>query len=224
MKAGASNLTLHQVVTLSLLDTVHEVADKIAPGRAPNFIETHIVKALMKVDAMGPVGRLTLSKEMGLGEGTTRTLTKHLERDGLIHTTKNGIALTKRGKKLALDLKSRIGQEIELPQNPLTLGPFNIAFIMKDAAKGIGSGLEQRDAAIKVGALGATTLFLRNGKLIMPKIDEDLSVRDKATHELLISKLRPKQDDVIIIGSANSKLNAEFGAIAAVLETLKKYQ
>lgn len=207
---------------MSLLEIIEKVADRIAPGRAPYFIEAHIVKALMTIDAEGPVGRLTLSKTMGLGEGTIRTLTRHLEKDGLIHTAKNGIALTNTGKKLTMDLKSRIGQEIELPKSPLALGPFNVAFIVKSGAKEVKSGLEQRDAAIKIGALGATTLVLRNGKLIMPKVDENLSVKDKVIHQLLISKLQPKQDDVIIIGSANSKLNAEFGAIAAALETLRK--
>ena len=82
-------------------------------------------------------------------------------------------------------------------------------------------GLEQRDAAIKIGALGATTLVFSRGKLNMPGIEEDAFKGDPRIRVELISKLQPRENDVIIIGSANDKLTAEYGAIAAALETLK---
>jgi DNA-binding CsgD family transcriptional regulator len=38
---------------------------------------------------------------------------------------------------------------------------------------------------------------------------------------MIISKLTPKEDDIVVIGSAGDKSTAELGAIAAALETLK---
>ncbi len=203
------------------LAVIEKTASKIAPGRAPHFIEAHLVKALMIIESGGPVGRVKLSKTMGLGEGTIRTLTRHLEKEGLIKISRDGIVLTNSGKKLSLNLKSRISKETEVSKSSLTVGPFNVSILVKNAADSIRSGLEQRDAAIKVGALGATTLIFRRGKLNMPLMDEDVCRKAPAIHEVLISMLQPQENDVIIIGSADDKSAAELGAIVAALKTLK---
>ena len=206
-----------------LFGVLERAAAKLAPGRAPYFIEAHLVKALMTIDDEGTVGRMKLSKTLGLGEGTIRTLIRHLENEKLIKISKAGIALTSSGKKLTTDLKSRISKEIEIPRSSLTVGPFNVAILVKNAADAIRGGVEQRDAAIRIGALGATTLIYRRGKLNMPLVEEDI-FRDQPTiYEVMISKLKPKEDDVIIIGTANDKSTAEIGAIAAALETLKAH-
>ena len=60
---------------------IEKVASKIAPGRVPSFNEAQVVKALEIIDAYGTVGRIRLSKELGLGEGATRTLLKHLKKE-----------------------------------------------------------------------------------------------------------------------------------------------
>ncbi len=193
----------------------------MAPGRVPYFIEAHIVKALRTIDDEGPVGRVKLSKALGLGEGMIRTLIKHLINEGLIETSRAGIVLTKSGKKLSFDLKSRISEAIEIPRSSLTIGPLNIAILVKNAADTIKGGVEQRDAAIKVGALGATTLAFRHGELNMPLGNHDAFKDIPAIREGLISGLNPQENDVIIIGSANDKSTAELGAIAATLETLQ---
>jgi len=204
-----------------LFGILERVVAKLAPGRAPFFIEAHLVKALMTIDYEGSVGRVKLSKTLGLGEGTIRTLVKHLENEKLIKISKAGIALTSSGKKLTANLKSRISKEIEIPKSSLTVGPFNVAILIKNAAGMIKGGLEQRDAAIRVGALGVTTLIFSRGKLNMPLVEEDIFRNVPAIRENLISKLKPQENDVIIIGSANDRLTAEFGAMSATIETLK---
>ena len=204
------------------LRTLGKVASKLAPGRAPYFIEAHLVKALKIVDSEGPVGRVRLSKILGLGEGAVRTLVKHLKNEGLIKISRTGIILTDSGKKLSSFLNSRISSETEVPQSSLTVGPFNIAVLVKNVADAIKYGLEQRDAAIKVGASGATTLIFSHGDLVMPGAeDEDVFKNIPAIRDVLISKLKPREGDVVIIGSGNDRLTAELGAIAAALETLK---
>jgi predicted transcriptional regulator len=206
---------------LKPLETVDRVAAKIAPGREPFFMGVHVVKALKTIDAEGPIGRVKLSKTLGLGGGAIRTLVKHLETEGLITISKVGIVLSDSGKKLFFDLKSRISKETEVPESSLTVGPYNAAILVKDAANFVKHGLEQRDAAIKVGALGATTLIFSRDKLNMPGTEEDAFKDNPPIRVELVSKLQPRENDVIIIGSANDKLTAEYGAIAAALETLK---
>ena len=200
---------------------IEKVASKIAPGRTPFFAGVHVVKALKTIEAEGPIGRAKLSKRLGLGGGTIRTLAKHLETERLIKISRTGILLSDSGKKLFFELGSRISKEIEVRESSLTVGSCNAAILVKDAANLVRHGLEQRDAAIKIGALGATTLVFSRGKLDMPGVKYDAFRSDPAVRVELISKLQPQENDVIILGSANDKLTAEYGAIAAALETLE---
>ncbi len=206
---------------LKALGVIERVASKLAPGRTPHFLEAHIVKALRIIANEGPLGRVKLSRALGLGEGVIRTLIRHLVNEGLVETSRAGIALTQSGNNLSLALESTISETIEIPQSPLTIGPLNIAILVRNVADAIKGGVEQRDAAIKVGASGATTLVLKRGKLNMPFWNQDAFKEIPAIRESLISLLGPQENDVIIIGSAKDELTAELGAIAATLATLK---
>lgn len=204
--------------SLSIID---KVSRKIAPGRAPSFSETHVIKAL-EIMGQEAVGRIRLSKELGLGQGTTRTLVKHLKNEGMIKVSRYGIVLSEYGKKLFSDIRSKISEGVEVPPNPLALGPFNIAVLVRDTAHMVKRGLEQRDTAIKSGALGATTLIFSHNKITMPSMeDEDVFKGILSIHDLLVSKLGPEENDIIIIGSGGNRRLAEFGANAAAFELLK---
>ncbi|TET63269.1 hypothetical protein E3J49_06925, partial [Candidatus Bathyarchaeota archaeon] len=203
---------------MDLLNLMEKIARKLAPGRSPTFTEVHIIKALETISAEGAVGRIKLSKTLGLGEGATRTLVKHLRNEGIIEISRSGIILSESGRKLLSVLKSKIGGETDVPKSSLTVGSFNVAVLIRDEADVVTHGLEQRDAAIKAGASGATTLVFSHNKLAMPGISEDVSQNIKSIYDMLISKLKPKENDVIIIGSAEDRFTAEFGAKAAVLE------
>jgi predicted transcriptional regulator len=205
------------------LASIEKVAGKIAPGKAPYFIEAHIVKALMIIGRK-PVGRVNLAKALGLGEGSIRTLIKHLEKAGLIETSREGMVLTGSGQELVSTVKSRISEIIDIPKSALTVDAFNVALAVRGAADSVKAGLEQRDVAIKVGAQGATTLIFSDGRLSMPSTNEDVFKKLPKIRDTIISKLKPKEDDIVVIGSARDELTAELGAIAAALETLKAKQ
>jgi len=203
------------------LKVIEKVARKLAPGRSPTFSEVHIIKALETINVEEAVGRIKLSKTLELGEGATRTLVKHLRNEGIIEISRSGIVLSDAGRRLLSALRSKIGGEMEVPKSSLTVGSFNVAVLIRDEADMVTYGLEQRDAAIKAGASGATTLVFSHNRLAMPGISEDVFQNIKSTHDMLISELKPEENDVIIIGSADDRLTAEFGAKAAVLELLK---
>jgi predicted transcriptional regulator len=204
-----------------LLSTIEKVTRKIAPGRAPSFTAAHVVKALEIIDGEEVVGRIRLSKELELGEGTTRTLVKHLKNEGIIEVSKYGIMLSEYGKKLFSNLRSKISEGIAVPPSLFTVGPFNIAVLVKGKARMVKWGLEQRDTAIKAGALGATTLIFSRNKLTMPSSEEDPFKDMPSIRDMLVSKLNPKENDVIIVGSGENKTSAEIGAKMAALELLK---
>lgn len=206
---------------MELLEVIERVASKLAPGRAPSFNEAQIVKALEIVGAFGTVGRIRLSHELDLGEGATRTLLKHLKKEGLIEGSRHGIAFSEYGKKIFSSLRSKISEGVAVPISPMTVGPFNMAVLVRNAAHGVSRGVEQRDTAIKAGALGATTLIFSRGKLVIPSGEEDVFKGISSIHDMLISRLNPKENDVIILGSGENKTSAEIGAKMAALELLR---
>jgi predicted transcriptional regulator len=207
-----------EAAVLKILDVVEKVTRKIAPGPSPSFNEAHVVKVLELVSGNEAVGRIRLSKELNIGEGATRTLLRHLKNEGITQSSRSGITLSETGVKLFSDLQSRLSKGTEVPSSPLTVGAFNIAILVKGTAKSIRSGMEQRDIAIKNGALGATTLVFRNNKLSLPTGEESIS---NLMRNELVSKFNLEENDVIIVGSAENKETAEIGAKMAALQLLK---
>jgi hypothetical protein len=176
--------------------------------------------ALEDIGNMGTVGRLKLSKDLQLGEGETRTLVRHLQKEGLIEISRTGISLSVAGRKLLSGLKAVLSEQVEIPSSPLTVGRFNVAVQIKGMKSSVRYGLEQRDAAITAGAKGATTLVFTNNRLAMPGTGEVLSETGSSIVGVL-SKLSLKEGDVIVIGSADDRFKAELGVRAAALELLK---
>jgi len=209
------------ISALRLLEVIERVTRKIAPGPAPSFNEAHVVKALELIGKYGIVGRIRLSKELGLGEGTTRTLLKHLKNEGITRSSRSGISFSEEGKKLFSDLRSKLSEGVDVPSSPLTVGSFNIAILVRNSAQAIRSGMEQRDTAIKSGASGATTLIFSRDKLSMPTGEQNVSGNMPSLHDELVTKLNPNQNDVIIVGSGETRELAEIGAKMAAIKLLK---
>ena len=205
---------------MKILETVARVAAKIAPGRFPSFAEAHVIEALEDISSLGTVGRLKLSKDLGLGEGEARTLVRHLKNEGLIEVSKSGISLSAAGKKFLSSLRVVLSEQVEMPFTPLTVGRFNVAVRVAGMKDSVKYGLEQRDSAIMAGAKGATTLVFTKNRLIMPSTEGDAPKRDFSILAAL-SKLSLNEGDVIIVGSADEKIKAELGAKTAALELLK---
>jgi predicted transcriptional regulator len=210
-----------KAMKMGFLEGVEKVAGKLAPGRTPTFTEVHIIKVLESLAEEKPFGRKRLSKILGLGEGETRTLVRHLRNEDLIHVSRAGIVLSELGKELLSDLRSNLSKEVEVPESSLTVAPSNMAVLVKSAAESVKYGVEQRDAAIKAGALGATTLVFRDDRLTMPEVGEDVFRNIQSIHDLLVAKLKPEEGDVVIIGSADDRWIAEFAAKTAALKLLK---
>jgi hypothetical protein len=89
---------------------------------------------------------------------------------------------------------------------------------MADAIK---SGIEQRDIAIKAGAIGATTLIFQNGIFLIPGTNFNALSEEPQIQKKLIESLHPENNDVIIIGSDHkSKKIAEIATKYAALFTI----
>ena len=210
---------MHQVIHF-----LSKVVERHAPSRMLSFDLVHVFKTMQMMADNKRISRLKVMKELGLGEGSIKTLVKHMKMHDLIENSNAGMWLTNKGRTLYTKLHHSMPKETDISKCSVALGKFNHAVLLKDMAYNIRSGIEQRDAAIKAGAVGATTLIFKNQRLVLPGTDEDLMRNDQKIHSLIIEKLSPEENDVIIIGSSQDKKIAEIAAKSAALYTIEDHQ
>ncbi|MEM2969720.1 MAG: DUF4443 domain-containing protein [Candidatus Bathyarchaeia archaeon] len=184
-------------------------------GPSSSFTAFDVIKALEVISEEGSIGRVMLSKKLGLGEGMTRTLISRLLGARLIKSSRIGCSLSKNGEKLWKHLKSIFPRKMMIEENELTFAAYNVAVLVKNKACVVKKGLEQRDAAVKAGALGAITLVKKNGKIALPTISLDISSDYPKAFNQIQQLMNPLENDVIIIGCASTLKDAEYGALAA---------
>jgi hypothetical protein len=205
---------------------LERVARRYAPSRALSFDLVHVFAALQRIGNKGITSRNALCSGLALGEGTVKTLVKHLKMQGLIETSNRGTKMTAKGKNIYEGLLSTIPAEMSLPRCSVALSRFNYAVLVREFGFAVGLGIEQRDAAIKMGATGATTLLFKENKFVMPTASSNDSLKkEREVRRMLVEKLNPKDGDVIIIGSADSnEKTAELGAKNAALLTILSHE
>jgi hypothetical protein len=204
--------------------TLQEISSRYAPSRILSYDMAHIFKTIQLMYDKGHISRELLCKELNLGEGSIKTLVKHLKMQGLILTSNSGTKLSDKGIGLFSQLHASIPTECVIPRCSVALGRYNYGILLKHLGYVIKSGIEQRDAAVKTGALGATTLLYRNGKFVIPLTGYDSLRNEIRIHKLLVKRLVPENGDVIIIGSDHSDpRNAELAAKSAALMTIMNH-
>jgi hypothetical protein len=186
------------------------------PGPSPSFSPVHVVKALELISA-GSIGRNKLSEKLILGEGATRTLIERLKRHNLVTVDRAGCNLSKKGRDFWNALHAAFPKKTVIERSGLTLAQFNVAILVKGRSSKVKMGIEQRDASLLTGAKGATTLLLKEGELTVPPSQRKIREDFPEIHKELVDTLAPDENDVIVIGSADSLTNAEYGAWAAAL-------
>ena len=209
------------------IKALSQVATRYAPSRVLSFDLVHIFKTLQLIKNNGHVGRDLLCKELLLGEGSIKTLVKHLKMHGLVQTSNGGTRLTNKGMKICSELVPSLSSETSLPVCSVAIGKFNYAVLLKELGFAIKSGIEQRDAAIKIGGTGATTLLFKDNKFTMPNGTAIYDSLRKEPHirKLLIERLKPEEGDVVIIGGAdNNEKTAELAAKNAAILTIMNHE
>jgi len=189
-------------------------------GPIPAFSILHVLKAIDLVGRAGPTSRANLSRELGIGEGVVRTLLKRLMNANLVRTSPSGCMLTEEGMALWAELNARLAVRKPLEYRATSLGEHGFAVLVRDGAKKVRLGVEQRDEAVRAGARGALILVAEGGKLKMPGVSDDVRADYPELFEEIINAIGPSDGDAIVIAYADDPLVAEYGALAAALSLL----
>ena len=201
-------------------ELLNSLVKEKAPGPALTFTSLHLIKVLELI-AEGPIGRGKLAKKLGIGEGTIRTIIKRLKDSNLIEISKNGCHLTNFGKNFWKKFKEKIPKKVFLEKNEFSLAEYTVAVLIKKCGDKVRIGMQQRDAAIMAGAEGATTLVVKDGKIILPGVSDNVAKDYPIAYRQIVELLKPKHDDVVVVGTGETKEKAEYGALAAALTLLE---
>ena len=108
-----------------------KIATRYAPSRILSFDSVHVFKLLQLIERKRHVSRNLLCQELALGEGSIKTLVKHLKMKGLIQSTKRGTTMTEKGRKITSEILLLIPRETTIPKCSIALGKFNYAVLVR---------------------------------------------------------------------------------------------
>ena len=198
----------------SLKKFIQGIAGKKAPGPSTTFTVFHVFYAL-ELMSQKPIGRNKLAKKLNVGDGAVRTIISRLRDAGLIETSKEGCNLTKKGADVWGQFEQVFPKRVEIAKSELNQSDNNFAFLVKNAGQKVRSGIDQRDAAIIAGARTALVIVFKDGHLRIESVSDCIEKEYPTAANQILKELNPKDNDVIIVASADSALKAKRGAFAA---------
>lgn len=191
-----------------------KIMDIPAFGPMFRFTDANVYYALYILSDGKRVGRKKLAEEAGVGEGSMRRILDKFREWNFVQIKQTGISITKAGLVFLDQIPVRL---IDVDLRGSVVGDFTQGVIVYGASSKIVNGMQQRDAGIKAGAEGCTTIVIRDGKLMIPP---DWNM-DEQTPELAY-KIRKDTgitaDDVIIVGGGSSKIAAVEAVLNAAFE------
>jgi hypothetical protein len=185
-------------------------------GPVHRFADYHVYRTLLLLSDGRRRGRKSLADSVNIGEGSMRTIVEFLRDKGYVDVKQTGIKISIKGMEFLRNLPIRMER---LDPSDISIAMRNVAVLVKNRADRVTLGIEQRDAAIKAGAEGATTIVVKGGKLLVPP-DYLLDKEKPEIARGLRKLLSPSEGDIVIVGAAQEYDRAEDGALAAAFALL----
>jgi predicted transcriptional regulator len=201
-------------MAMSLKRFIQGIAGKKAPGPSTTYTVFHIFYALELI-SQKPLGRTKLAKRLNVGDGAVRTIISRLRNAGLVETSKEGCSLTKKGLEIWRQFELVLPKRSDISKSELIESEFNFAFLVKNSGQKVGSGIDQRDAAIIGGGRKALVIVFKGGHLHIQSVSDCLEKDYPKAATQILRELSPEDNDVIIVVGADSALKAKRGAFAA---------
>jgi Domain of unknown function (DUF4443) len=199
------------------LPVLREVLSSEYKGPRAVFSEVHVLRAILAIGAGGAVGRGRLGSLVGLGQGEVRTLIKRMKEKELIVIDPEGCKLSRKGEREFQKLKKKVPWSSPVDAKSLGIGDKCSAVLVRETAGKVRKGIEQRDAAIRVGAVGAYTALFTGGRFTLPGEGGDCEKDGPWELWPAARSAGPREGDALIVAGAGSDEAAELGALAAAL-------
>ena len=95
--------------------------------------------------------------------------------------------------------------------------------MVKNSGQKVGSGINQRDAAIIAGARKALVTVFRNGCLCIESVSSDVGKDYPKAATQLLKEMQPQENDVVVVAGADSalRLSEELLRLVGLLSRFK---
>jgi antitoxin component of RelBE/YafQ-DinJ toxin-antitoxin module len=180
------------------------------------FSDANIYWALHLLSDGRRVGRKKLAEMVGIGEGSMRRIVDTLKEWSFVNVKQTGITITRAGQTFLSKTPIRV---VEVDIGESTVGAYSQSVLVMGVSDKVYNGMQQRDAGIKVGATGCTTIVIRDGNLMIPP-DWNIDERNPDLAYKIRKETGITQSDAIIVGSADTKALAVEAAINAAFELI----
>jgi len=203
---------------MSLINELKSLASRKYAGPPEYFDHVHVALLIYFLGERAPKSRLELSKFLGIGEGSIRTILRRLKESSMINVTRKGVSLSGKGMDFFKAFKKNFPLVVEDTIYSLAPAKYNVAILAKNMGDRVLQGIEQRDQAIKYGAKGAITLLYEKGNFVFPSTKEAVEALYPSEFWNRIRSLgKPEEGDVLIICFAEEPHKAYLGCLAAAL-------
>lgn len=191
-----------------------KIIDEPQFGPMFRFNDANVYWALHVLSSGRRIGRKKLAEEIGVGEGSMRRIIDTLKDWDFILIKQTGITITKSGQAFLDQMPIKV---LDIQVEGSVVGQYQQAILVLGCADKVVNGMEQRDAGIKVGADGCTTLVIRDGKLMIPP-DWNMDEENPEMAYKIRKESGMTQSDALIIGGAETKAAAIEAAVSAALQ------
>lgn len=178
------------------------------------FTDANVYWALYVLSDGKRMGRKKLADEIGVGEGSARRILETLRQWEMVTIKQTGITITRSGLGFLEEIPLKV---VNIDLGDAVVGSFSQAVLVYGVAQKIQNGMQQRDAGIRVGATGCTTLVIRDGSLMMPP-DWNMDKERPAIAKRIREITNITENDAIIVGSAFDQHTATVAALTAAFE------
>ncbi len=187
----------------------HAILDRLISIRRSYSIY-HVIKLLDLLSSQGPLGRMLISRLLGIGEGSARSLVKGLRELGLVNVDEVGGAyLTSGGYEFLSRWRSAVYASTcyTTSLDPSPWGYLCVACILRRVGSDILSRgvLYVRDEMVRRGCLGGLIMMAIGGRLYMldPQARPDLDISETPLGREVLT-LCGANESLVLAGSSGS--------------------
>lgn len=193
-------------------------------GMKPFFEVHHVIKMLLILYEKGSMGRQLLSKNLGIGITSVRTLIKRLKSLNLIYVDPvAGCILTPHGIEIAEKIRSVVSNPIEISgmlDKDFLLSEKSYGFLIKNGVPILSTFnlIEVRDLIIRYGAKAVIIIYLENGITYIPPYKKEFNENIYPSLKRLRMLFNAEDKDVMILIFSNTVNEAEKALYSTLLE------
>lgn len=178
-------------------------------GAEASFSAVHLLRALFAL-SKGEISKKELAKDLGIGDGSIRTLLKRLKQEGLVTSSRRGHRLSSKGEEI-------VGKTKKIISFPMRVISVKNGCAVHIKGKCVSSGLALRDDGVRAGASMALVLNINKGELSFPEEGMKFCDSMPKLNEEIVDRLGVK-DGVMVVCSAKDYNSAENAVLTVAMK------